>query len=110
MLDYLGSPSLGKPVGQDLTEQKITLPLLGAISACPEREAEIRAMIGNIPGNPSLKEDIIAFVKEYNGIEYASAKADQYVQMACIALRPLKKGKAKDCLTSLAEYITGRNK
>ena len=97
-------------MGQDLTEQKITLPLLGALEACPGRNEEIRAMVGDIPGNPALKDEIVAFVKEYDGIGYATRKADEYVQMACIALRPLPDSKAKDCMQTLAKLTTIRKK
>lgn len=110
ILDYSGSPALGKPVGLDLTEQKITMPLLGALKACPSANEEIRAKVRDIPGKPALKDEVVAFVMEKDGIGYASRKADEYVQMACIALRSLPKGDAKDKLVALAGFITERNK
>ena len=39
ILDYQGGEALGKPTGQDLREQKITLPLLCALASVPEEEA-----------------------------------------------------------------------
>ena len=49
ILDYAGDEALGKPVGIDLKEQKITLPLLCALESVPAEEAaEIRALVGRI--------------------------------------------------------------
>ena len=59
MLDYSDSKLTGKPSGIDLEEQKITLPLLGAMSAVPEEEADgIRRKLMEIHDRPACKDEI----------------------------------------------------
>ena len=53
MLDYSADGSLGKPVGADLDEQKITLPLLGVLRSVDQEEADrIRSMVLSVPEKP----------------------------------------------------------
>ena len=53
IFDYAGGEDVGKPVGIDLLEQKITLPLLCALDAVAEEEAlEIRSLVGQISDHP----------------------------------------------------------
>ena len=53
ILDYDGDHAIGKPVGNDLRERKITLPLLGALANAGEDEAkEIRKMLCEIEDHP----------------------------------------------------------
>ena len=44
ILDYSGTESVGKPLGVDILEQKITMPLLGAIAHAPAQESRIREL------------------------------------------------------------------
>ena len=90
ILDYTGGAELGKPVGQDLMEQKITLPLLEALSdATPEEEAEIRRKVREIGDHPEYREDIVAFVAAHDGIARATARLDGFIQLAKDALHSL---------------------
>ena len=83
ILDYTGGAELGKPVGQDLMEQKITLPLLEAFAtASPEEEAEIRRKVREIGEHPEYREDIVAFVDAHDGIARATARLDGFIQLA----------------------------
>ena len=63
IFDYQENVSIGKPVGQDLQEQKITLPLLGALQAAPEQEASVRRMVTQIGEHPEYQAEIVAFVQ-----------------------------------------------
>ena len=90
ILDYTGGAELGKPVGQDLMEQKITLPLLEAFTdASPEEEAEIRRKVREIGDHPEYREDIVAFVTAHDGIARATARLDGFIQSAKDALHSL---------------------
>ena len=89
ILDYTGGAELGKPVGQDLMEQKITLPLLEALAAAPEEEAEIRRKVREIGDHPEYREDIVAFVAAHDGIARATARLDGFIQLAKDALHSL---------------------
>ncbi len=83
IFDYDPDAQIGKPVGQDLLEQKITLPLLGALSSAPENEAaQIRTMVTQMQVNPSLREQVVSFVGKYGGIAYAQTKLEEWVSKA----------------------------
>ena len=111
IFDYTGGKKIGKPVGIDLEEQKITLPLLGALeSASDERASHIRNMLLNIQEHPEYKEDIVAFVKEEKGIEYAVSRLDEYVAKAVGALATLPDSREKDYLVKIAEFTAYRDK
>ena len=70
ILDYSGTESVGKPLGVDILEQKITMPLLGAmVNAGPSAEAQIRTLVGDIVGHPEHRDEIVAFVKENAGLK-----------------------------------------
>ena len=90
LLDYAGTESVGKPLGVDILEQKITMPLLGALkSASEEESAKIRSLVKDIPGHPEYRDEIVAFVKSNNGLEYAASRLDFYVDEAVKALAVL---------------------
>ena len=103
IFDYLDEPAIGKPVGLDLRERKITLPLLGALQNAPE-EARIRAMVRDIPEHPEHCAAIRSFVTERGGIGYASRRLADYVSEALAALELFPPSPYKDVLAELARY------
>lgn len=110
ILDYSGTDAVGKPLGADILEQKITMPLLGALDnvSC-ERSDAIRSMIRDITVHPEYRDDIVAFVRENGGLEYAESRLDHYVKSAVRALDTLPDSQAKDYLVELAYYTAKRN-
>jgi len=108
ILDYSGTDSVGKPLGVDILEQKITMPLLGAfVNAGPQEEERVREMVKNIPDNPQYRDVIVDFVKMNGGLEYAVEQLDRYVSEAVEALSVLPESREKDMLVELA-YFTAR--
>lgn len=111
IFDYSDGKKIGKPVGIDLEEQKITLPLLGALAAAsPERAKQIRGMVLDILEHPEYKEEIVGFVKEGKGIEYAVSRLEDYVSKAVDALAVLPESKEKDYLVKIAGFTAYRDK
>lgn len=111
ILDYSGTESVGKPLGVDILEQKITLPLLGALNnVSGQKQAEVRGMVKDIVGRPQLRDDIVSFVKENGGLEYAKARLEGYVNEAVHALDILPDSREKECLVELARYTAIRDK
>lgn len=111
IFDYSDGKKIGKPVGIDLEEQKITLPLLGALAAVsPERAKQIRGMVLDILEHPEYKGEIVGFVKEGKGIEYAVSRLEDYVSKAVDALAVLPDSKEKDYLVKIAGFIAYRDK
>lgn len=111
ILDYSGTDSVGKPLGVDVLEQKITIPLLGALGNVSEQEQmRVRKMVNDIVGHPELRDEIVAFVKENGGLEYARRRLDEYVDKAVHALDVLPDSQEKEYLKELAYFTARRDK
>ncbi|MCQ2187801.1 MAG: polyprenyl synthetase family protein [Bacteroidales bacterium] len=108
ILDYAGNAQLGKPLGIDLKEQKITLPLLCAMQGSP-REAEIRGMIRDIHDHPEYCDEVRAFVEERGGVEMAAARLDGFIEQAERSLDVLPDSKARTFLVELVRFNAFRN-
>lgn len=109
ILDYTGDGSLGKPVGIDLLEKKITLPLLCAMKDSP-REAEIRKAVLQIDTHRENYEEISKFVAQRGGVEKAAEVLDEYVEKAQKALEILPESKYTECLAEIARFNAIRTK
>ncbi|MDO5442209.1 MAG: polyprenyl synthetase family protein [Bacteroidia bacterium] len=110
IMDYEGG-DIGKPTGVDLKEKKITLPLLGALSKVSEKEGErIRSMVCSIDEHPENISDIVAFVKENEGVPFAENKLAELCNRAAGALSVLPDSQAKSFLVELAIYTGERKK
>ena len=111
ILDYAGTESVGKPLGVDILEQKMTLPLLGAMeNAGVEQAQRVRGMVADILNHPEYRDEIVEFVKSNGGLEYAETRLDDYVGEALKALDVLPDSYEKECLVQLAHYTGKRNK
>ena len=111
ILDYDGTESVGKPLGVDVLEQKITIPLLGALSNVSEQEEKrIRGLVNDIVGHPEHRDEIVTFVKENGGLEYSRMRLDEYVEKAVRALDVLPDSQEKTFLVELAYFTAKRDK
>lgn len=110
MFDYASGDEIGKPVGIDLQEQKITLPLLGALEAVsPETAQSIRAKVVSIHDHPSAGAEVHDFVLAHDGLGYASRRLDAFVAQAVQALEPLPESEEKSYLAALARFTAWRS-
>lgn len=111
ILDYDGTDSVGKPLGVDILEQKMTMPLLGAFTrVSQDEERRVRGLVKDIVGHPELRDEIVSFVKENGGLEVAVARLESYVREAEDALSVLPESKEKELLIELARYTAFREK
>ena len=108
ILDYSGTESVGKPLGVDILEQKITMPLLGAIAHAPAQESRIRGLVKGIVDHPEYRDEIVTFVKENSGLEYAVRQLDGYVEKAVEALSVLPLCRERALLEDLAYFTAKR--
>ncbi|MBO7397075.1 MAG: polyprenyl synthetase family protein [Bacteroidales bacterium] len=110
IMDYDASQAvIGKPVGTDLREQKITQPLLSALeTVSPEEQRRIRGMVSHIADDPSLEAPVREFVLSHDGIARASAVLEEYLAKALECLEPLAGKPEKEYLAILARYIAKR--
>ncbi len=111
LLDFLGKPNiLGKPIGNDLQEGKITLPLLYALNAAPRKESKrvLRLVKHHQRSNGKALQEILAFVHRYGGIEYANQVAEQFIQRAKEHLTHLPLSNAREALELFADFVLQR--
>ena len=110
ILDYAGGEALGKPVGIDIREQKITLPLLCALDSVPEEAAaDIRALVGRISDNPDLADPVRQFVLGHGGVEKARVEMGKYIGEAVFCLEELPETAEKSYLAKLARFVGERD-
>lgn len=111
IFDYSPGMDVGKPVGVDILEKKITLPLLGAFDNCPEREMEIRRRIVDMAEDDmSARDEVVSFVRENGGLEVAQTSLESYIDAAVEAIRELPWSHWRDCLEGIARFVGQRNK
>ncbi len=111
-LDYAAQEGkLGKRVGKDLMEGKVTLPIIHLLrhSAAAEK-SRMRRIFEN--GTPDA--DDATFVQEciarYDSIHYTLQRAESYVKTAKRHLDPIEDSPAKDALFAVSDYISRRER
>ncbi|NWF49062.1 MAG: polyprenyl synthetase family protein [Ignavibacteriaceae bacterium] len=109
ILDYEGSTLLiGKPVGGDIKEKKITLPLIYSLNRVSKnKSSEIKKIIKNGANKSDLKA-VIDFVRANNGIEYALVKAKDYSTKAKASLEIFPDSPTKLALQALVDFVIER--
>ena len=111
LLDYYGKQSIvGKPVGNDFKDKKITLPLIHAFQNAEEREIKEIKKILKKGANSKDVEYIIQFVENYGGIEYTNQKQNEYALKAKQCLDVYKDNDVKDALINFIEFIINRTR
>ncbi len=109
ILDYEGKSNLiGKPVGGDIKEKKITLPLIYSLNSVSKNEASrIRKILKN--GNDKTKvKDVMQFVHENNGIDYALKIAQEFSDKAKDSLKIFPDSQIKFSMQALVDFVTER--
>lgn len=110
LFDY-GTDDVGKPLGIDIKEKKMTLPLINALSKAGwmEKKSIIR-IVKNNNNDPKKVSGVINFVKEKGGLEYATQKMHEYRDKAIQILMKYPDNAAKESLINLVNYTVERNK
>ena len=111
LLDYVGRKSItGKPTGLDLSEKKLTLPLVHALSRASKGDA--RAILTMIrDGGKKIKvQRIFDFVQEHGGLEYAAKKALHYGGEAKERIASFPDSPSKKALLGFADFVVEREK
>ncbi len=111
MLDYIGRSSIiGKPTGIDMKEKKFTLPLIYALSQTDRKTN--RRIVRIIRNGASKKEigEVVEFVREAGGLEYADRKAEEYSLRALGAIEAFPGSEVKNSMEQLVRFSATRTK
>lgn len=111
-LDYAASPDkLGKTLGKDLHEGKITLPLLHLLSVCtPEEKEPLQRVIECDGALPQQGFDVILQLMErYRSVPYAFERSRHHMALAVTELRAFPPSVHRDALEIVAEYVVSRD-
>jgi octaprenyl-diphosphate synthase len=111
VLDLIGeTKKTGKSLGSDIREGWVTLPLIEALKNDNGNSKErFRRLLGGDVGKVDIAE-VVDFVQEFGGIEYAEQKARLYVERAVEVLEGLDGLPMKTALVELAGLAAARDR
>jgi octaprenyl-diphosphate synthase len=110
LFDY-GAQKIGKPTGIDIKEQKMTLPLIYALNHCTKKEKNwVINSIKNHNKDKQRVKEVITFVKEKGGLDYAVSKMLHYRDDALKMLSTYPESDYKSALQLMVNYVVDRKK
>ncbi len=110
LFDY-GESKIGKPTGIDIKEQKMTLPLIYTLNNCSVKDRSwLINSIKNHNKNKKRVKEVIAFVNENGGLEYAVSKMKDFQQQALQLILSYPKSPFKESLELMVNYVIDRKK
>jgi len=110
LFDY-GSKSIGKPIGIDIKEQKMTLPLIYVLNTCSKKDKNW--LINSVKNHNKDKKrvnQVIEFVKENGGLDYAVSKMISFQKEALNILETFPESDYKASLKLMVNYVIERKK
>jgi octaprenyl-diphosphate synthase len=111
VLDYMADEGeLGKRLGKDLKEGKITLPLIYLLKTAPDKEREEVKNIMRDGFKKSGLTKILKLFKKYHTMELSLEKAHNLIADAKNELAAFADGTAKEALITVADYTLLRRK
>ena len=111
IFDYYDSKEIGKPTGNDMTEGKLTLPVIYALNHTDFESMQTLAK--KVKAGTINKDEIavlVEFTKQQGGIEYAERRMEEFSQLCMDYIKVNVKEKAvKEALTAYVDYVVQRN-
>jgi octaprenyl-diphosphate synthase len=110
LFDYT-EEAIGKPTGIDIKEQKMTLPLIHVLNNCTAKEKSwLINSIKNHNKDKKRVKEVIAFVKDHNGLVYAEMKMTEFQEKALGLISKYPQSAYKDALELMVNYVIERKK
>jgi octaprenyl-diphosphate synthase len=106
-----GTDDVGKPLGIDIKEKKMTLPLIYALNHASKEDRS--RIINNVKRHnevPEKVKEVIDFVRKSGGLEYAEQVMMKFRQEAFDILRGFPESTVRNSLEELVYFVTDRKK
>ncbi|HAS19115.1 MAG TPA: polyprenyl synthetase [Flavobacteriaceae bacterium] len=108
LFDY-GERKIGKPVGIDIKERKMTLPLIHTLNVVsPDEKRTLINTVKNHNKNKVKVNALIETVKEKGGLDFAVKKMEDYRNQAIALLMDFPKNEYRDALELMLNYVIER--
>ncbi|MFW2136503.1 polyprenyl synthetase family protein [Chryseobacterium sp. TY4] len=109
LFDYTSSNIIGKPVGIDIKEQKMTLPLIHALKTSTSGNyKKYFNTIKRYNNDPKKVRELVDYVKTSGGMDYAIKVMKDYQQKALNILSEFPDSEAKKSLQLMLDYVINR--
>ncbi len=109
LFDYLSSNVIGKPVGIDIKEQKMTLPLIHTLKIASEKDrAYYFNTVKRYNNDKKRVKELIEFVKTSGGLDYAMGVMNDFHTKAKTILNEFPDSEAKQALHLMLDYVIER--
>jgi octaprenyl-diphosphate synthase len=106
-----GTDDVGKPLGNDIKEKKMTLPLIYALNQANRKERQhIIKLVKYHHEDKEKVDEVVNFVRASGGMEYAHAKMMEYQQQAFDILNSFPDSPYRQGLEQLVRFTTQRTK
>lgn len=110
LFDY-GETQIGKPTGIDIKEQKMTLPLIYVLNNASKKDKKwLINSIKNHNKDTKRVKEVIAFVKDNGGLDYAISKMKTFQEEALQLLKDFPNSEYKKSLELMVNYVIDRKK
>ena len=110
LFDY-GKEQIGKPTGIDIKEQKMTLPLIHVLNHASKKDKKwLINSIKNHNKDQKRVKQVIAFVKDNGGLDYAVSKMKEFQEEAMQILQKYPENQYRNSLELMVNYVIDRKK
>jgi octaprenyl-diphosphate synthase len=111
LLDFTGhAAALGKPIGGDLREGKMTLPLIHLVQQDEQAgERIVREIISSRTATKEQWRDLLDLLKEHRSIDYAYRRASEYAERSKKPLHVFPPSSERDALLALPDFVLSRD-
>jgi len=111
LFDYQSNNKTGKPSGNDIQEKKMTLPLIYSLNnSNGTTRRNIKRIISKYRDDSKKVQEIIDFVHNTGGIQYAKEKMKEYQNKALEILNEFQDTPARNSLNELVKFVIERKK
>jgi octaprenyl-diphosphate synthase len=111
LLDFTADQtSLGKPIGGDLREGKITLPIIYLLQRSPEADALVRTVVKERSVTPDAWRELTRLLADHRALDDVYDKALSYAEAAKKCLDVFAPSPDRDALLALPDYVLSRDR